>query len=82
MQLLTVSRKNRRQQTALTEKLTRREIAVLEAVATGQSNHEIADTLAIELGTVKWHLSNIYSKLAARNRIQAIISARRLKILG
>ena len=81
MQRLTVSHTDRPQRTVLTEKLTSREIEILEWVATGQMNQEIADGLQIEQGTVKWHLANIYRKLAVRNRIQALIVARRLDIL-
>ena len=63
------------------ESLTKREIEVLEWVATGQPNQAIADRLGIELGTVKWHLTNIYGKLSARNRIQALVVAHHFKLL-
>jgi two-component system NarL family response regulator len=51
--------------------LTTRENDVLRLVATGRSNKEIARLLAIELGTVKSHVSAIMSKLGAASRTQA-----------
>ena len=58
-------------------KLTRRERAVLELLATGRSNREIADALHIGVETVKTHLSNVYVKLGVRRRDQAIAAALR-----
>jgi DNA-binding NarL/FixJ family response regulator len=51
--------------------LTQRENDVLRLLATGQSNKEIARQLAIELGTVKSHVSSIMNKLGAISRTQA-----------
>jgi DNA-binding NarL/FixJ family response regulator len=51
--------------------LTAREDDVLRLVAIGRSNKEIARVLAIELGTVKSHVSAIMSKLSATSRTQA-----------
>lgn len=61
--------------------LTCRERDVLEAVATGRSNCEIAQLLFIAENTVKFHLKNIYSKLAVTNRVQAIQLAMSLRLL-
>jgi transcriptional regulator of acetoin/glycerol metabolism len=47
------------------EKLTRRELKILYQLDSGLNNQEIADSLFISQGTLKWHLHNIYGKLAA-----------------
>lgn len=52
--------------------LTRRERALLEALAKGKSNKELADEFDISSNTVKFHLSNLFEKLGVRNRAQAI----------
>jgi DNA-binding CsgD family transcriptional regulator len=51
--------------------LTAREADVLERVARGRSNAEIAQALSIAPGTVKKHLDNIFGKLGTRNRVEA-----------
>ncbi len=51
--------------------LTDREIAILQALARGLSNAEIAKELWVTQQTVKFHLTNIYRKLGAKNRTQA-----------
>jgi LuxR family maltose regulon positive regulatory protein len=61
--------------------LTRREQEVLRLLATGASNQDIAQTLVIELPTVKKHVSNLLSKLEATSRTQAISVARALSLL-
>lgn len=55
--------------------LTEREIEVLRLVVEGASNREIADKLVITEGTVKSHISNILSRLDARDRTQAAVIA-------
>ena len=52
--------------------LTRREVEVLRALASGQTNKQIARELAIEEVTVKLHLRRSYAKLSVRNRIEAV----------
>ncbi|MBK7621834.1 MAG: response regulator transcription factor [Kineosporiaceae bacterium] len=52
------------------EPLTGREEDVLLAVARGQTNAEIAQVLHISLGTVKFHIAALMTKLAARNRVE------------
>jgi DNA-binding NarL/FixJ family response regulator len=54
------------------DSLTKRETEVLEMVAEGAGNAEIADRLGITPGTVKSHVSNILHRLGARNRAQAV----------
>jgi predicted ATPase/DNA-binding CsgD family transcriptional regulator len=61
--------------------LTEREIEILRLAAEGYSNREIADTLVLATGTVKWYLSEIYSKLGVASRTQAIARARTLSLL-
>ena len=63
------------------EPLTRREREVLGLMAGGLTNQEIARALHISLGTVKRHIANIYGKLNAHNRTQAVAVARKLLII-
>jgi two-component system response regulator DesR len=62
--------------------LTTREQEVLELVATGATNREIAAALHLSPHTVKEHASALYRKLEARNRADAVLRAQRLGILG
>ena len=57
------------------ERLTNREKEVLQEIAKGKSNKEIADSLQITEKTVKTHVSNILSKLQLQDRTQAAIYA-------
>ncbi len=57
--------------------LTDRELAVLKLMARGLSNHDIADQLVVGEGTVRFHVSNILSKLQLENRTQAVLYALR-----
>ncbi len=66
---------------SLIEPLTRREIDILRLLATGLNNNEIADQLVIAEGTVKNHVTNILGKLAVRDRTQAALKARELRLI-
>ncbi len=63
------------------EALSEREFDVLRLIAEGSSNREIAEQLIVSLGTVKKHLNNIFLKLDAHSRTQAIVIARKLNLL-
>jgi pimeloyl-ACP methyl ester carboxylesterase/DNA-binding CsgD family transcriptional regulator len=65
----------------LTEPLSSRELEVVRLIAAGMSNQQIADELVVALGTVKTHINNIYGKLQARSRTQALARARELHLL-
>jgi ATP/maltotriose-dependent transcriptional regulator MalT len=58
-----------------------RELEVLELLAEGLSNKEIAARLYVSSHTIKTHLSNLYQKLEVSRRTQAIQKARMLGIL-
>lgn len=63
------------------EMLSHRELEVLGCLARAMSNREIASWLSIAEGTVKRHTGNIYSKLGARSRIDAVAKARVLGVV-
>lgn len=57
--------------------LSPRERHVLDLLAEGRSNKEIARELGVSANTVKTHLANLYAKLGARRRTEAVAAARR-----
>ncbi|MEP1033305.1 response regulator transcription factor [Ekhidna sp.] len=61
--------------------LSKRELEVLELLAQGLSNQEIADKLFVSLNTAKTHISSIYSKLNVKRRTQAIQKARDMALI-
>jgi DNA-binding CsgD family transcriptional regulator len=61
--------------------ISERELEVLRCLARGLSNDEIATQLFISLNTVKTHLSNLYFKLEAKRRTQAVEKARALGLI-
>lgn len=66
---------------AFVETLTDRELEVLQLLAAGMANAEIAERLVIAVGTVKSYTANIYGKLGVRNRLQAVVRAQELGLL-
>ena len=69
-------------ESATTEQLSCRELAVLRLIAQGCSNQEISEQLFISLHTVKTHASHINSKLAVERRTQAVARAKELGLLS
>jgi two-component system, NarL family, response regulator LiaR len=61
--------------------ISKREHEVLELMASGLSNQEIADKLFVSLNTIKTHSSNLFLKLEVNRRTQAIQKAKDLQIL-
>ena len=61
--------------------LSAREMEVLRLIADGMSNKEIAGTLMVSLATVKTHINNIYAKLGANRRTQALSLARAARLI-
>ncbi|QYJ67532.1 response regulator transcription factor [Flavobacterium litorale] len=62
--------------------LSPREIDVLELMAKGMSNAEIAEQLFVSLNTVKTHSSKLYEKLEVKRRTQAVEKARQLQLIA
>ena len=65
----------------LVEPLSKRELQILNVLATGASNREIAQQLYIAEGTVKNHVTNILGKLGVRDRTQAALKAKELNLI-
>jgi DNA-binding NarL/FixJ family response regulator len=65
----------------LIDALSGREVEILQLIAQGDSNKQIADKLFIAEGTVKNHVTNILSKLGVKDRAQAVIRSKNLGIL-
>ncbi|OLZ50189.1 helix-turn-helix transcriptional regulator [Amycolatopsis keratiniphila subsp. nogabecina] len=63
------------------EALTETQHRILELIATGMSNQQVADKLFITVGTTKWHLNQIFGRLQASNRTEAVARARELRLL-
>jgi predicted ATPase/DNA-binding CsgD family transcriptional regulator len=66
---------------ALVEPLTERELEVLELVAVGMTNRDIADHLVLSVGTIKVHTRHIYQKLGVSSRTQATAKAVELGLI-
>ena len=61
--------------------ISKREFEVLELIAAGLSNQDIADRLFVSHSTVKSHVSNVLAKLGASRRTEAIAKAKEMRII-
>jgi len=61
--------------------LSKREVEVLELMASGLSNQEIASRLFVSVNTIKTHTSKLFEKMEVKRRTQAIEMAKRLSII-
>jgi len=61
--------------------ISQREMEVLQLVASGATNQQIADQLFVSLNTIKTHTSRLFEKLDVQRRTQAIEKAKRLNII-
>lgn len=68
-------------QPEMAEALSERELEVLNWLALGATNHEIAEALVLSMGTVKAHLNHIMNKLGVRNRTEAVLRAQALGLM-
>lgn len=62
--------------------LSTREYEILQLLARGYSNADVAGNLFLSLSTIKTHVSNLYLKMDVKSRTQAIEKAKRLKIIA
>ena len=62
--------------------ISQREMDVLQLMAAGATNQEIADRLFVSLNTIKTHTSRLFEKLDVKRRTQAIEKAKRLNIIA
>src|SRR5215211_2710979 len=65
----------------LPEPLSERELEVLQLIAAGKTNRQIATELFVSVGTVKTHINNVYGKLDVHSRTQALARARELDLI-
>lgn len=61
--------------------LSKRELEILNLLAQGHSNQEIAAKLFVSLSTVKTHIQNLFEKLDVKRRIQAVEKGKRLNLI-
>lgn len=62
-------------------KISKRELEVLEHMALGLTNQEIAEKLFVSLNTIKTHSSNLFEKLEVKRRTQAIETAKKMQLI-
>lgn len=63
------------------ELLSAAQLRVLALLNRGFTTREMAQELNIAVGTVRWHLNHIFERLRVRNRTQAVVKARELRLL-
>lgn len=73
--------KRRRRETALTEELTARELAVLRLFDGERSHRQMEESLYVSINTVKTHVKSIYRKLGVSSRDEALTRAREKALL-
>jgi len=73
-----IARFLRQERTSDEPRLTRKEQDMLVAIAQGLKNHEIAEEQSISLNTVEFHMRNLFVKLGASSRADAVMRAQRL----
>jgi LuxR family maltose regulon positive regulatory protein len=61
--------------------LTTRELEILELLSMGYTNKKIAEKLYVSINTVKTHMSNLFDKLEAHNRVDALVRAREARLI-
>lgn len=66
---------------SIVDDITPKEVSILQLLSEGKSNKQIAKILFVTEGTIKWHLHNIYTKLNAANRSEAVALARKFTII-
>jgi DNA-binding NarL/FixJ family response regulator len=81
LELAGQSRERSREAQRSVEKLTPREMEVLQALADGLSDKEISESLHAGVGTIRNHLVSIFSKLGVNSRLQALVFALRQGIV-
>jgi DNA-binding CsgD family transcriptional regulator/tetratricopeptide (TPR) repeat protein len=64
------------------DSLSERELEILRLIAEGLNSREIAERLILSVGTIRWYLKNIYGKIDAHSRSEAIARARELNLLA
>jgi LuxR family maltose regulon positive regulatory protein len=69
-------------QSLIVNKLTNQESVILEHLVHGAKINDIATSLVVSPGTVKWHLSNLYTKLGVKNQREAVRVAQQMQILA
>ena len=69
------------QRTAMAEQLTSRENDVLNLMAQGLTNQQIASKMVLSIGTVKMHIHHILEKLGVSSRALAVIRGKEVKLL-
>jgi len=63
------------------EPLSAAQLRVLALLNRGLTTREIAQELNIAVGTVRWHLNQVFDRLRVRNRTQAVVKARELRLV-
>ena len=79
--IVSSGRRREREAEIMINKLTPREIEVLQAIAEGQSDKEISENFYVSVGTVRTHIASIRAKLEVQSRLQALLFAVRYGVV-